>query len=342
VSTGMVLANFEWNVFIRGILFPAIMFIILCGSSYMIMATNMGNRLGFMVALTGLIGWLFLMSIVWMLYGIGLKGKEPSWKVTDVITGSPNLGVAKNKNVAKLKQMEFASAWCRSDADVQNDAEYKKALKMKEGIAQTRAMKKAEDAVEAKFAKVRDGVKAKSGWMPLCVGTGQRGDGQSTVDATLVTKKSDPTKTPRAIFKESTEYASIAAYKQGGDNDLFTIGTHPVHLRHSPHWFVIQVQPYKTREIKEPVLGQGRVQLKNDKGELQFTTKTEIIKEVDTSKPITSVVMLRDQGSKRKPPFTLFIFSGLAFAILASILHQRDKQVMSLMGKLPKGKPTTA
>ena len=64
-----IVAGLRWNPTVRGILFPSIMFLILCGSSYFIMATNMGNRLGFLVANAALWGWLCLMSIVWMLYG---------------------------------------------------------------------------------------------------------------------------------------------------------------------------------------------------------------------------------------------------------------------------------
>ena len=50
-----------------------------CGSIYLILGTNLGARLGFLVALTGLAGWMSLMGIIWMIYGIGLKGPEPSW-----------------------------------------------------------------------------------------------------------------------------------------------------------------------------------------------------------------------------------------------------------------------
>ena len=53
---------------------------VLCGSIYLILATNLGARLGFLVALTGLAGWMMLMGIMWAIYGIGLKGPEPSWE----------------------------------------------------------------------------------------------------------------------------------------------------------------------------------------------------------------------------------------------------------------------
>ena len=52
----------------------------LCGSIYLVLATNLGARLGFLVTLTGLAGWMALMGIIWMIYGIGLKGPEPSWE----------------------------------------------------------------------------------------------------------------------------------------------------------------------------------------------------------------------------------------------------------------------
>ena len=50
-----------------------------CGSIYLLLATNLGARLGFLVALTGLAGWMTLLGIIWMIYGIGLKGPDPSW-----------------------------------------------------------------------------------------------------------------------------------------------------------------------------------------------------------------------------------------------------------------------
>lgn len=332
---GLVLANYEWNVFLRGILFPLIMFVILCGSSYLILATNMGNRLGFLIAATGLVGWMFLMSIVWMLYGIGLQGRPPAWGVEEVITQQQKLEFAQHRPVGLLAGAEFQSGWCPTETDVKavkGDDEKEVALAK----------------LEANAAKTRQAFKKKQGWEPMCEGTSQRGDGQSTVDATLVKSKKNPLKTPRAIFSEAANYKTIGAYRRGGDNDLFTIGSHPVHLRHSAHYFVILVQPVQTKTIKEPVYGPGRVQEKTADGQPKFTEVAEVLKGpdgsvlVDKTKPVTSVVMLRDQGSKRQPPFILFIFSGIGLAILASILHARDKQVMAAMGKPYKSAKLTA
>lgn len=68
-----------WDPEIRGILTVVMATVILCGSVYLIMATNIGARLGFLVSLAGLAGWMFLMGIIWLIYGIGLRGPEPSW-----------------------------------------------------------------------------------------------------------------------------------------------------------------------------------------------------------------------------------------------------------------------
>lgn len=69
-----------WEPELRGILIVIIAVGTLCGSVYMILATNLGARLGFLIAFTGLAGWMALMGSIWWIYGIGLKGPEPSWE----------------------------------------------------------------------------------------------------------------------------------------------------------------------------------------------------------------------------------------------------------------------
>lgn len=75
----MGLLAIGWEPELRGILTVIIGVVALCGTVYLIMATNMGARLGFLVALTGLAGWMMLMGMVWWIYGIGLRGPDPTW-----------------------------------------------------------------------------------------------------------------------------------------------------------------------------------------------------------------------------------------------------------------------
>jgi predicted transcriptional regulator len=69
----------NWEFELRGILTVMIGTVVWMGSIYLILGTNVGARLGFMLTLTGLAGWIALMASVWWIYGIGLKGSVPEW-----------------------------------------------------------------------------------------------------------------------------------------------------------------------------------------------------------------------------------------------------------------------
>ena len=68
-----------WEFELRGILTVILGTVVWMGSIYLILGTNLGARLGFIVTLTGLFGWLALMGGIWWMYGIGLKGDDASW-----------------------------------------------------------------------------------------------------------------------------------------------------------------------------------------------------------------------------------------------------------------------
>jgi hypothetical protein len=106
----MTLLAIGWEPELRGLLTVIIGFVILCGSVYGIMATNMGTRLAFLVAATALAGWLMLMGIVWMIYGIGLRGPDPTWQAV------PGAGVLQDVNALG------AAGVLDPNADVPDDA----------------------------------------------------------------------------------------------------------------------------------------------------------------------------------------------------------------------------
>jgi len=80
-----------WKPEIRGMIPVLVGFVVLCGSVYLILSTNLGGRLGFLVALTALAGWLATMGLIWWVYGIGLKGPDPSWKPVGQIVNDGDL-----------------------------------------------------------------------------------------------------------------------------------------------------------------------------------------------------------------------------------------------------------
>jgi hypothetical protein len=75
---GLLAINWEFEL--RGILTVIIGTAVLMGSVYLVLGTNLGARLGFLVTLTGLAGWMALMAGIWWIYGIGLKGAVPEWE----------------------------------------------------------------------------------------------------------------------------------------------------------------------------------------------------------------------------------------------------------------------
>lgn len=68
-----------WEPELRGLLTVILGVVAFMGTIYLILGTNIGARLGFLVTLTGLAGWMALMGAIWWIYGIGLKGEDPTW-----------------------------------------------------------------------------------------------------------------------------------------------------------------------------------------------------------------------------------------------------------------------
>jgi hypothetical protein len=86
ILSGSVLA-LTWNPQVRGGLYVLLAVTILCGSGFLILSTNLGGRLGFQVAAAGLTGFLLIIGSVWWVYGIGPKGKAPTWVPTFQVQG---------------------------------------------------------------------------------------------------------------------------------------------------------------------------------------------------------------------------------------------------------------
>ena len=70
----------NWEPQLRGVIIIIISVAVLCGSIYLILGTNVGARLGFLISLSALSGWMLLMAIVWWSFGLGLKGEDSTWK----------------------------------------------------------------------------------------------------------------------------------------------------------------------------------------------------------------------------------------------------------------------
>jgi hypothetical protein len=81
--TGL-LGAIQFDNDIRGILVVIVGTVVLMGSIYLIISTNVGMRLGFLITMAALFGWMFLLGIMWWMYGIGLIGRAPAWAATEI------------------------------------------------------------------------------------------------------------------------------------------------------------------------------------------------------------------------------------------------------------------
>lgn len=74
----------EWAD-IRAVLVVAVAVIVLIGSLYMLLASNYGARLGYLVLMVSLGIWMTVMSLMWLVGlpgtvpGLGPRGEEPHW-----------------------------------------------------------------------------------------------------------------------------------------------------------------------------------------------------------------------------------------------------------------------
>ena len=82
-----IVAGIGWEPEIRGALTVLVGSLVLFGSVWLILNTNLGNRLGTLIALAGFFGWMLVMGIVWWIYGIGLTGDSPTWQPKEIVYG---------------------------------------------------------------------------------------------------------------------------------------------------------------------------------------------------------------------------------------------------------------
>jgi hypothetical protein len=81
-----LVAGIAWDPQIRGFLAVLVGVVVLMGSVYLLLGTNLGARLGFLVAISAIFGWCTLMGVTWWVYGnIGMLGETPHWEVEEIV-----------------------------------------------------------------------------------------------------------------------------------------------------------------------------------------------------------------------------------------------------------------
>ncbi len=250
-----------WNPTILGVLVVLSAIVLFCGSVYLLLGTNLGARLGFLVAFTGLMGFLVLLSVLWMTTASPLntiKGRVPAWKVQEIV---PEPGEAKTPPARAI---------------------------LEEG--------KKVDATEAANVK-------------------------AAVDEALVTKEPTareelgPNTNKFAQFGEVTEFMTLATYETGGGEP----NPFDFELSHDPLVAVVQYCQVVDEEVPFglPPPEPGCDPTAENQG---------------------YIVLERDLGSLRVPPFVAFLMFSVLFGLGLLALHWREKDeaaLAALAGPVP-------
>ena len=160
-----------------------------------------------------------------------------------------------------------------------------------------------------------------NGWRPLKTGDPQLASASPAADSALIPPAANvtpPPPTPRfpPPFKTTQDYVDVGAWTKGGHNylvDLFgykvfwRIRKHQIFIKHQPHYVIVRVQ----QALPSVTLAGAAATLPAP----------------DATKPVYSVVLLRDVGSLRLPPFLLGFGALIVFGVSVEKLHSRDKEI---------------
>jgi len=289
MQTLNLLAGIAWDPTIRGLLSVGVGVVVLMGSVYLLLATNTGNRLGFLLAMTGFFGWMAIMGIVWWIFGIGMQGAAPSWDVVEY-----NAGDTEQAITSKVTELELADLPQGDDGRVDFEA--------------IRTL--AEEDPEA-FNELNERFEEDSnGWKYLPASDPSRGEAEATVADNL-----PECSTCNFGIEDPGDYVVLGAFEVGGKPGL---------PADPSRWDRIRTEVVSALTIKNPeryavVQVQKVIEQEVEPGQAPPTP------EADPDEPVISVVMLRDIGDRRFPAAMITIGSTLIFGLLCWVLHQRER-----------------
>ncbi len=329
METLEVIAGLAWDPEIRGFMAVFAGFVTLLGSVWLLLVLNNGTRLGSLISIAGLFGWMVIMAAVWWIYGIGWAGDTPTWELQEINVGDlsqaalvdarglPNpevlpsaydLVVDSDDPVAHAEfgqvtrdtltpdQTEGLSP-SEIDALVADELARNRATTLSELAAVSPAIiEDAEASGQVNFG----------GWTLLS--TAEAGEAQASATAMLLDS-------PDFRFTAQDNFKLLDAYTIGGKRGLpddpdrldriWTQIRTALTITHPTRYGVVQVQ-----EVVFQLLIPGQPPPRPI---------------VDESKPVISVIMIRDLGNLRLKPALVTLGSLLIFSALCLYLHERDK-----------------
>lgn len=307
-----LLAAIQFDPHIRGVLVVLVGVGVLVGSSYILLATNTGIRNGFLIIMAGLFGWMFSMGAVWWIYGIGLRGKDPSWVAKEI-----NFTRSDEANTAVLNQLPPAKDLPDSAKLL---ADY---LKTNPKLAEQIQKNEGEGFVATTLTKavtsapsLKAGVDAKlDGWRILPETDARRGDAAAASDATLIAEQAFGSDT------SSSSYTVKDVFFHGGKGGAEPETVKGERSTISQIWHRVQtVFEPKNPPLYAAVTVQKNVAQTTAPGEAPPPAK------IDTNADTVTVLLERNLGYRRLPSALFTLFTGTIFVVLIWMLHRRDKR----------------
>ena len=287
-----------FDPFFRGFLSVLVGIIVLIGGTYLVIATNTGVRAGFIISMAGLFGWMFLMGIIWTIYGIGWRGTPPTWhlleiSVDDAEDSDDGLLFSEIEGAPYLAGVELAGGGL-DDPDQ----------------AQAAALE------ESKQLDIDD-------WRYLLSSDSIRGEAQASADTFLLEE---------GVY-EAGEYLPLqfGGFTRGG-KPVLEIDEDANWFRQQAsrvgHFFnETFLRPAHSQELMV-------IQTRAIVAKPALPGQPPPVAEIDSDAPLVSVMMDCDRGGPlpslisglRFTPLMFTIFTGLVFAVLVWGLHNRDRR----------------
>ncbi|MGB2757868.1 MAG: hypothetical protein WBD02_09430 [Acidimicrobiia bacterium] len=127
VSALTLLANSElgehtlWNPTLKGILVVISALVLFWGSVYMLLSTNVGARLGFLLALSSLTGFFTILAAMWLISASPLTsphGADATWKGVEVVRNVSDSKIDSVRKISKYSIKEQDAGEIKAAADV--------------------------------------------------------------------------------------------------------------------------------------------------------------------------------------------------------------------------------
>lgn len=331
--TGLLtLAGVAWDPTIRGILVVLVGVSVLMGSVWLLLTTNIGARLGTLMALSSVFGWIFIMGIIWWIYGIGWIGDAPTWKVKQIVVGDLHAAALEQaQRLPNPDQLPTGAQLVATSTDAALKKEYGSPLPDdRKGDLTGDDLAKAEADWNLRNETVtRSEVKAVSksttddaGFTPKGLLNGWRlmsaaesGEAVSTASNDLIS----------AANQGNTKFTATSDFKV---LDAYDIGGKVKKPLNPNRWDRIAYKLRTMSQIKSPA-HYAVVQVQRVVPQTAQPGEAPPRPIADKTQPVYSVIMERDLGFKRLRPAIVTVVALILFLICVTLLHYRDKLSMA-------------